>query len=622
MLPPMSESPAPPEVRQCPQLRYEHRYEPPLRRLSLPPLANDHGSMEHNKDDLRWEHEFARPHLMQHQQHLSESPTERQLSSTDVPEAAAYVNSEGNWPAGHGFRMVKDEEKPRASERTSMHKRQSSGTFDTLLQALLSELVLLDSELRCAGGLLDRPSKAPDVAAIGLQRSLKWALQRITFSICQVKDLGVSRSMPVAKDIDGGAPRHNSTTLMSSPVGGTKRTIDVFEKGMCQASKRACPRTHSDRSQAAEWCRDFPMQGDGQTKQFIGDNTPLSLTQPSRQAGSSTGSTFMQSQSPMQASSSIRALPSPSSFSFSTSNVLPPISPCAGSSQAAHAAHLQDLQHQISTKTLALQTLQREHDSLLAAFSRSQIRCATLEKKFQVSDAEINTLTEERIKLLSQIEAFETQVEELIKSREEARKQSVANGGQYMKIMAMASRLEAQGAADKKKWMSEREEWEREREGLRRVSQTSENKREERAWTGGVRIRERGLSATSPEMSSKLLCSMSRCTSANYPGTNTGASESEVDDVLASTSPDDLRSEVVRLRQSCHDMEVALQDLRLEGQRIDQVMQEFGRVGKRIATKALACIRGEKGSCGNPVLRQLAESESGKGDEVEASQSA
>ncbi len=282
---------------------------------------------------------------------------------------------------------------------------------------------------------------------------------------------------------------------------------------------------------------------------------------------------------------------------------------------------MQDLQHQISTKTLALQTLQREHDNLLAAFSRSQIRCATLEKKFQVSDTEINTLTEERIKLLSQIEAFETQVEELIKSREEARKQSVANGGQYMKIMAMASRLEAQGAADKKKWMSEKEEWEREEEGLRREIKALGNKKEELAWTGGLQVKEREPSAVSPETSSQLICSTSRCTPLSPPDIERGVSESAVDDLLTSSSLETLRSEIVRLRKSCHEMEVALQDLRLEGQRLNQVMQEFSSIGKRIVTKANAGISGRKGSCDISVRRQRADSESGEGGGVQASQS-
>jgi predicted nuclease with TOPRIM domain len=126
-------------------------------------------------------------------------------------------------------------------------------------------------------------------------------------------------------------------------------------------------------------------------------------------------------------------------------------------SQSAQAAHLQDLQHQISTKTLALQTLQREHDNLLAAFSRQQTRCATLDKKSQVSDNEINSLTEEKIRLQAQVEALEAQVEDLVKSRDEAHKQSVANGAQYMQIMSHSSRLQAQGAADLKRWKTEKE---------------------------------------------------------------------------------------------------------------------------------------------------------------------
>lgn len=239
-------------------------------------------------------------------------------------------------------------------------------------------------------------------------------------------------------------------------------------------------------------------------------------------------------------------------------------------SQSAQAAHLQDLQHQISTKTLALQTLQREHDNLLAAFSRQQTRCATLDKKSQVSDNEINSLTEEKIRLQAQVEALEAQVEDLVKSRDEAHKQSVANGAQYMQIMSHSSRLQAQGAADLKRWKTEKEEWEKER--------------------GELQSRIEELEADSP---AGTYCGPMLSSGRNEPweGRSIGSTERTLkpagpDTILSSTSLEVLRAEVIRLRNTCREMELTLQDLKDEANRIEQVMHDFGSIGKRISTKA------------------------------------
>lgn len=122
----------------------------------------------------------------------------------------------------------------------------------------------------------------------------------------------------------------------------------------------------------------------------------------------------------------------------------------------AQAAHLQELQHQISIKTLAFQTLQREYDSLIQKLERQRTKCNTLERKFEVTDTEINTLTDDRERLQGMVTSLEVQVEKLMKSRDEARTQGAATNGQYLKIMEMSSRLSAQAAADKRQWAAEK----------------------------------------------------------------------------------------------------------------------------------------------------------------------
>jgi chromosome segregation ATPase len=119
-------------------------------------------------------------------------------------------------------------------------------------------------------------------------------------------------------------------------------------------------------------------------------------------------------------------------------------------------AHLQDLQHQVSVKTLALQTLQREYDNLLQKLERMRTKCATLERKFEVSDTEINNLTDEKERLEKQVETLEKLLEEAQNARDEARSTSSEQASQYMKIMEMAGQLQAQAAEDRKKWEMER----------------------------------------------------------------------------------------------------------------------------------------------------------------------
>ncbi len=308
----------------------------------------------------------------------------------------------------------------------------------------------------------------------------------------------------------------------------------------------------------------------------------------------------------MYSSSSARVLPTPSSLSFSSCfDVLPTLSPTADPSHSAQATHLQDLQHQISTKTLALQTLQCEHDNLLSAFSRSQIRCATLEKKFQVSDTEINTLTDDRIKLMSQIEVYEAQVEELNSSRDEARKQSVANGGQYMKIMAMASRLEAQGAADKKKWMSEKEAWDREKSEYCREIQSLQKEREKELPAGKAPVSDRGPNAGSPHESLQFSSHDLYTSSPTHSDLLDGAPGVEAEDVLTSTSLLTLRNEIIRLRNCFSAMQIALQDVRTEGERMEQAIHLMGSIKQQISTKVDAGIR-TGGRCAQRVREDTA----------------
>lgn len=110
---------------------------------------------------------------------------------------------------------------------------------------------------------------------------------------------------------------------------------------------------------------------------------------------------------------------------------------------------------------MALSSLQGEHDKLLAAFSRSQTRASTLEKKHAVSDNEIISLTEEKLRLQTQVMDLERDVEELSRSRDEFRQAAVQEGAQYIEIVNKASRLEELRADETRAWNRIKEEMER-----------------------------------------------------------------------------------------------------------------------------------------------------------------
>lgn len=266
---------------------------------------------------------------------------------------------------------------------------------------------------------------------------------------------------------------------------------------------------------------------------------------------SSGSSVYGPGQSPMQSLSIGRSLPSPPGNHFSQPGIL-----SSAHTQAAHASHLQDLQHQISTKTLALQTLQREHDQLLAAFSRSQIRCSTLDKKSQVSDHEINSLTEEKVRLQQQVEALESQVEELSKARDDLQRQSSADGAQWRQIMAMSSQLQIKGAEEARVHKAAKEAWDLERNELER------------------RIRElEDESEADP---------MHRDT-ANDRSLQSLQREDEDEDVLNSQSLQVLRGEIVRLRHRLAGLETLLQQVNGDTEEIDRAMSAMRTIRARIS---------------------------------------
>ncbi|KAG9189429.1 hypothetical protein G6011_06297 [Alternaria panax] len=270
----------------------------------------------------------------------------------------------------------------------------------------------------------------------------------------------------------------------------------------------------------------------------------------------SPGSTHPPPQCPMQASQSTSSviLPPPSSLSFPSSQSLPPISPPATTQRPVQSTDLQGLQHQVTIKTFEFQTLQREYDVLLQSLERQKTRCTTFERKLEVSGMEINSLKEEKERLLVQVATVEGQIEDLQQSRDEARRQLVANGAQYVRIMDMANRLQSQSAEAKKAWEGEKAELEQRIKLLEGAMV---------AGTQKVTEQQPGIASFSSSVDS------------------TDTVDNSIPSQTATISV--LHAEIGRLRSRTHTLESTVQNMRSESLSIQtaarQILESGGKMG-------------------------------------------
>ena len=146
-------------------------------------------------------------------------------------------------------------------------------------------------------------------------------------------------------------------------------------------------------------------------------------------------------------------------------HVLPPIVPIKPTT-AVPLPHFQNNPQKTNREPLGSKNRQDEYDNLLSAVSQAQTRVAILGRKCKAYEAEVSSLTKERSILTARIKSLEAHLQEVQQSRDEAQRQSVAKGAQYVDIMAMASKIQAQGDLDAQKWKAEKDNWQQERQSL------------------------------------------------------------------------------------------------------------------------------------------------------------
>lgn len=187
------------------------------------------------------------------------------------------------------------------------------------------------------------------------------------------------------------------------------------------------------------------------------------------------GSAYPRHTSPTFAQRATRALPSPSSLVYPSSaapSLPPPTAPSVGSPATSYqptasihttstnsvtSAHIADLQHQVTLKSLALQTLQSEYASLLQKLQRERVKSQTIEKKTSVADQEVNDLTGKNEELAEQIRALSSQLEECEKKRDAERAEAQKEKDQWGRMLEMSGRLHAKVDAERQRLLQEKE---------------------------------------------------------------------------------------------------------------------------------------------------------------------
>ncbi|KAH7360592.1 hypothetical protein BKA65DRAFT_189029 [Rhexocercosporidium sp. MPI-PUGE-AT-0058] len=259
----------------------------------------------------------------------------------------------------------------------------------------------------------------------------------------------------------------------------------------------------------------------------------------------------------------------------SLSSYLPPIGPAH--SPDALQAHTAALQHEVSVQKIALSSLQGEHNKLLAAFSRSQTRASALEKKHSVSDTEIISLTEEKLRLQTQVGELERDVEELARSRDEFRQAAVQEGAQYVEIVKRASRLEEVAGEERKAWNKMKLEMEQKIDALSDGS----SRMDQAPSTFPRLVDDVNTPASSIDVQNDLKMEN---TSDSRPTSHPK--------IALRDSNHELEEEIRRLRNRCAEVESALRAVREESRRMEGIIEALGLAGKSILERADRTLSG------------------------------
>jgi predicted RNase H-like nuclease (RuvC/YqgF family) len=218
-----------------------------------------------------------------------------------------------------------------------------------------------------------------------------------------------------------------------------------------------------------------------------------------------------------------------------------------------------------------------------------------LEKKHNVSDAEIISLTEEKLRLQAQVIDLERDVEDLSRSRDECRQSAVQEGAQYVEIVRQASQLEERTQVERKSWGILKAEMEKKIEVLNRSGQTGEGGPSNEAQNPP--IADGTETPASPPEPSPILkmepMSEPSSSAENQPANNIPAPETAAPPPPPASNQDsaeELHEEIQRLRHRCIEMEDTLRTVREESRSMEGIVEALGLAGKKITDKANSAL--------------------------------
>ncbi|RDL40726.1 uncharacterized protein BP5553_00705 [Venustampulla echinocandica] len=503
------------------------------------------------------------------------------------------------------------------TERPDGDSVESDERYATILRTTASELMRLVGTLsqripyddRYGRGMPrlspDRPSTAedeyPPVEQFGLEHTLNWMLNRV-HHINRHADRLVQEIPP---DTFQRLKTERSQNGMQSSIDHA----DIMNRGL-DTERESAFRLRVEPSDPAFdgklYTRDtvsvkddpspvrspynyHPSQSsDGSHGRLSTMNPPLASTRqlpspPGRSVSSPTSASFPSPSAGSFGSTSQPAnVPTPLGLQPSSPNIyLPPIG-SARSSDSALQAHSAALQHDVSVQKIALSSLQAEHDKLLAAYLRSQTRSSALEKKHSVSDAEIITLTEEKLRLQTQVLDLEKDIEDISRSRDECRQSAVQEGAQYLEIVKKASQLEAMAVGEKQRWDASKKELEQRIQELKTGSGSK----------GGLE----SVGSANPT-SATSVDGMEKPASLQQPLNifkleDTGGERAEVSTMAPESANGQrgsvrvLEEEIQHLRHRCAELEKCLHEVRAQNRSMDGLVDALVHARKSMLEQA------------------------------------
>ncbi|KAK3114843.1 hypothetical protein LTR53_006423 [Teratosphaeriaceae sp. CCFEE 6253] len=302
-------------------------------------------------------------------------------------------------------------------------------------------------------------------------RTAQWILDRLRYAKQDMVDAALRAQQPAYFFPHPPAPT-GSLSRPGSPGSSAKRQMG-WGKDDYPLSKR----------QRSGHSPDFnTAQGIYDRRASI-DFTSRSVYSP-QPSESAPLSAYPRTASPSLLGRPLRPLPSPSSLAYphSAAASLPPPTVHPGSpalsyqaSASIHttsansvtSAHIADLQHQVTLKSLSLQTLQSEYSSLLQKFQRERVKSQTIEKKTTVSEQEVNDLTGRNEELTELVKGLESQLEDSERKRDGERADATKEKEQWGRMLDMSGRLQAKLAVERQRLVEERDQLKRRAVGVR-----------------------------------------------------------------------------------------------------------------------------------------------------------